>query len=266
MLQLLNERRLKLLALLSFFILNGELLAQSRGVPRWFLKPPVHSKSYYYGAGISNVTYDTTEGLNRAKRYAANEIVKSIRVELRAGVADVSSGRGIETAFFVVEEYDSLLVERIIENALVIKNMVYKNNNYVLICVDSDFNKPKKSFIHSALVKYNAIKKKAQVPGWIQNSPVRKGFIYGISKTEPYESVEESWENSSKIARYRIASQLNTNSNTLIRKYDSNSANIIEMLTENTVDLILSNTIIKERWYDPATHHYCTLIEYQITD
>mgnify|MGYP001289712991 CR=1 FL=1 len=78
--------------------------------------------------------------------------------------------------------------------------------------------------------------------------------------------VEESWENSSKIARYRIASHLNTNSNTLIRKYDSNSANFIEMLTENTVDLILSNSIIKERWYDPATHHYCTLIEYQITD
>jgi len=51
-LRLLNDRCFQYFLASLFFPTFGELLAQSAGVPQWFLKLTSHSK-YYYGAGLA---------------------------------------------------------------------------------------------------------------------------------------------------------------------------------------------------------------------
>ena len=262
MLRLLNDRCFQYFLASLFFTTFGELLAQSAGVPQWFLKPPSHNK-YYYGAGLATLTYDSTESIENARRFAAQEIVKSLQVRIKGGVADISSKVGSETAFFVVEKFDEGLAETIYKNAVVLKSTIEESNIYILIYINTDFSTPKKSLIINFLFNSKKVSK-GEPPAWLDTIPVKNGYMYGVSKTESYHKVSESWTYSGKLARYRVASMLKEDSKSLIKKYDDGLTGFVEVMTETSVNQALKNSIIKYRWYDQTNHHYCTLVEYKI--
>ena len=98
----------------------------------------------------------------------------------------------------------------------------------------------------------------------VKKKPKRKGYLYGISTTEPYYDKSKSWIYSSKIARYRLVSDIKTNLSSLIREYKNYGQNHMQYLSESTVDYILKDSRIKERYYDGENYRYSTLIEYKI--
>ena len=130
MLRLLNDHFFNYLVASSFFILAGELPADSPGVPHWFLKPPVN-KNYYYGAGVANFNYDSTKCISNAKHFAANEIVKSLQVRVKGGTADKKSRTANESAFFANEIINENLSAAIYEKSAILQKVLVDNNIYM---------------------------------------------------------------------------------------------------------------------------------------
>ena len=267
MLLLLNDRIKYQLTLVLFLFSFKELHSRDQTeVPRWYLKPPENTEKYCYGAGISQITYDNSISYENAKKNASEEIVKSIKVNLRASYAG-SQGIGLlESAIFAVEGIDSSLVEKIASNAIVLRELIHENNVYILICVSRDYAKPKnKIAVNLPLVAYD-IPSKEKIPSWVEKMPSKKGFLYGISNTEPFESQKESWKYSSKMARYEIAAQMNSDIKTITEEYVSGNQVVTRTLSEVNVNQILQNTVIKGRWHDKSDYRYWTLIEYRLKD
>ncbi len=264
---LLNDRITPKLTLILFLFTSGGLFANDpTTVPHWYLVPPNNTKSYYYGAGISQITFDKSIGYENAKKNAAGEILKSLKVRLRASYAGSQRSGHSEYARFVIEELDSSLVDKVKSNAMVLREVVHDNHVYVLICITKDYLKPKKSLsINLPLIPYD-IPSKEKIPSWVDKKPRKKGFLYGISNTEPFKSQKESWEYSSKIARYEIASELSTEVKTITEDYLSGNQVFTKTLSEVNVNQILENTRIKGRWYDKSDYRFWTLIEYKLVD
>jgi len=263
-LRLLNDHFFKYLVASSFFIHAGELPADSPGVPHWFLKPPVN-KNYYYGAGVANFNYDSTKCISNAKHFAANEIVKSLQVRVKGGTADKKSRTGNESAFFANEIINENLSAAIYEKSAVLQKVLVDNNIYILIYINKDMSSPKVSIINKLFLKDRRLQN-SEPPPWTKTGYKKDGYIYGVSNTEPYYDTDESWEYSATIARYRIAASLSEDTRSLIREYKDGYANYLEVMIEANVEKVLENTMVKERWYDPANHRYCTLVEYKISD
>ena len=262
MLPRLNDRIYVQLVALLILTTIGELSAQNSEVPQWFLRPPTHKK-YIYGTGVAPIAYDSIISIQNATRLSVLGIAKSIRVRIRGSIADRKTGSGSESAFFIDEIYSDDVVEKISTNSFVLDQSVSGNNVFVLSCIKKDLSRTENSFIQSLFLKIKNTKP-MDAPTWVNTPPKKNGFIYGVSNSEPYYDVDESWSYSEKMARYRIATTIKEDTKSMVRHYEDGSNNFIEVLMESSVDQILENAIVKERWYDKNNHHYCTLVEYQL--
>ncbi|MDP7037501.1 MAG: hypothetical protein QF453_06180, partial [Candidatus Marinimicrobia bacterium] len=162
---------------------------------------------------------------------------------------------------FMNDEMMSEILQK--DSVMQLKSTIEESNIYILIYINTDFSTPKKSLIINFLFNSEKVSK-GEPPAWLDTIPVKNGHVYGVSKTEPYHKVSESWAYSGKLARYRVASILKENSKSLIKKYDDGLTEFVEVMTETSVNQALKNSIIKHRWYDQTNHHYCTLVEYKI--
>ena len=230
-------------------------------IPSWFLKPPQHS-NIYISSGIATNSYDSTVSIENAVRFACEEILKSKKIRIRGGTASSMSMYDITSASFIKEEIDNGLVENMIREVKIYDKKIADDNTYVLIGIGYDFKNPMDIDLLPSIFKDFNINN--EIPNWLKNKPKRKGYLYGISTTEPYYDKSKSWIYSSKLARYRLVSDIKTNLSTLVKDYKNDGRNYIQYLSESTVDYILKESIIKERYYDRKNYRYSTLIEYKI--
>ena len=265
MLLLLNDRSSILSKYYLVILITGILSAENEAeIPQWFLNPPSSTKAYHYGVGMSQNTYDEEEGYQNAKYAASKEIVKALRVRLKSKFADSHHSSGIESAFFIKSEIDSGLAGKITDNSVLLKRYMYNNYVYVVICISKDLTKTKKTLsMNLPLLSYE-IPRSDKAPSWTRKTPSKKGYIYGISGTDPFEDQEESWEYSGDMARLEIASQLSSDIKTVTKEYMSGNKVVTKTLSEVIVDQVLKNTIVKKRWYDQSKYQYWTLVEYQL--
>ncbi len=264
---LLNDRSSILSKYYLFILITGALSAENKAeIPQWFLNPPTSTKAYYYGVGISQVTYDENEGIENAKYSASKEIAKALRVRLKSKTADSQHTSVVESAFFVTAEVDSALVAKIRDNSVFLKQVIYDNYIYIVICISKDLTKTKKTLSMNLPLLAYQIPRSENAPSWTKKSPRKKGFIYGISGTEPFRDQEKSWEHSDDIARLEIASQLSSDIRTVTKEYMSGGRVMTRTLSEVVVDQVLENAIVKKRWYDKSDYRYWTLVEYKLND
>ena len=264
---LLNNRSSLLSKYYLFISITGALSAENKAeIPQWFLNPPTITKAYYYGVGISQVTYDDNEGLENAKYSASKEIAKALRVRLKSKTADSQHTSVVESAFFVKSEIDTALAVKIKENSVLLKQSTYDNYVYVVICISRDLTKTKKALSMNLPLLAYQMPRSEEAPSWTKKSPRKKGYIYGFSGTEPFRDQEKSWEYSGDIARLEIASQLSSDIRTVTKEYMSGNQVMTRILSEVIVDQVLKNAIVKKRWYDKSEYRYWTLIEYKLNN
>ena len=243
---LLNDRSSILSKYYLFILITGVSAENKAEIPQWFLNPPTSTKAYYYGVGISQVTYDENEGIENAKYSASKEIAKALRVRLKSKTADSQHTSVVESAFFVTAEVDSALVAKIRDNSVFLKQVIYDNYIYIVICISKDLTKTKKTLSMNLPLLAYQIPRSENAPSWTKKSPSKKGFIYGISGTEPFRDQEKSWEHSDDIARLEIASQLSSDIRTVTKEYMSGGRVMTRTLSEVVVDQVLENAIVKK--------------------
>ena len=264
---LLNDRSSILSKYYFVILITGAISAENKAeIPQWFLNPPSSTKAYYYGVGISQITYDEVEGVENAKYGASKEIVKALKVRLKSKFADSHHSSGIESSFFIKSEIDSSLARKINDNSVLLKDTTYDNYIYVAICISRDLIKTKKTLSMNLPLLAYEIPSSDKIPSWTRKTPSKKGYLYGVSGTDPFKDQEESWDYSGNMARLEIAAALSSDIKTVTKEYMSGNEVMTRTLSEVVVDKVLKNAIVKKRWYDESEYRYWTLVEYKLDD
>ena len=248
--------------IISYILFFSVCLGEN--IPFWVKHPPKHN-DYLYGVGISNRFVDDQDSFSEAKIGAVENISRQFQVQIIAGLARVSSGSVSSSEYFTHQIIDSTSYRRINNNMIVIDSILTNDNALILSIINKDLSMPSIDKIQHNDFKF--IKKYSERnnpnPSWIEDIPIKEGYIYGIGEGYRYTNLKDSWDNSAKKARLNVAQQVETSHSSLHMNYKGLTSVNIKWIEERT-NVILHNSVIRERWYDKQNNLYYTLVEYPL--
>jgi len=230
-------------------------------IPKWFYKVPT-GDGCIYSVGISNRYSGDKDSFTAARDDGVENLIRSIRVHVRSGLAEYVENGSIEMRTFISEEIDSTLYNTVYQQCMILDSIL--TDKQAIVLVGWNKNRTKGEYGRLSRLNFKLYSRPSSEPSWIRSTPRRNGYLFGVGMSTSYGELARSWNESAKKARLEVAQQININVSNLDISYtglgDHNKS-----WTEQTVNITLEGARVTERWYDAKQDIYYTLVEYMLT-
>jgi len=226
--------------------------------PQWLYQPP-QITGYIFSVGISPLYREDSLSFQNARLNAIEELTKQYQVRIVAKRAERQLTSRSLSYQFIIESIDSLHYWQCYGNAVVLDSILTSQYAYTLLYVANDLSRPSSNQI-SAVFTQSGVGEREK-PDWINNPPTEPGVIYGIGLSQPYRQEDDAWANSATQARRDIAFTIMADRSYLEHNNNTGRWSYYSRWSEAETELILRDSYIRSRWYDPRNNLYYTLIE-----
>ena len=235
--------------------------AQLTTMPLWFQQIPTDS-SCIYSVGIANRYSNDHDSFMAARDDGVGNLIRAYKVHIRSGLAQYVEGATIGVKTFITEEIDSILYKKIDDYSVVLDSLLTSKQAIVLVGWTEEYSLTSEPC--AIPQRFDTINTNhTKLPDWVQSTPQKSGYIYGVGMSKAYSHLARSWNESAKNGRQEIAKQIHISQSTLEYHYDS-GGDFEKSWMEEVVDVTLKGAMVTKRWYDTERKIYYTLVEYGI--